>query len=65
MLVKPKPYTPTQRGGYLLNDSTHYENLIIDKSRYRDFSVILENNIIYDMVNKLSFTPLKINVNVL
>lgn len=65
MIVKPKPQTSIQKKGYLLNDSTYSENLLIDKSRYRDFSVILENNVIYDMVNNLSSTPFKINVKVL
>lgn len=65
MIVKPKLHTSSKKGGYLLNDDLYTENLIIDKSRYRDFSKIMDNNVIYDMVNNLSSTPFKINEKVL
>ena len=65
MIVPPKEYSINQLGGFLLKDVWFNDNLIIDKSSYRDFSVIEVNNVIFNRVNHLSKTPYKINTEVL
>lgn len=72
MLVKPKPYYISNDnqniervGGYLLNDSKSYNELIISKWNLETQSTICENNIIYDSVNKLASVGYKINKDVL
>ena len=65
MIVKPKPYTKKKLGGYLLNDSRIIESLIIEKNSYKINSVLSDCSIIYDMINKISCTPFKINVDLL
>lgn len=60
MIVPPKPYSDNVLGGYLLNDDRFSEELFIDKKGYNIRSV-LNNNKIYDMVNKINSTPFRIN----
>lgn len=65
MIIPPKPYSRNKNGGYLLNGKAYDEKLIIDKTAYKTPSRISPVNIIYSMVNKLSSTPFKINVELL
>ena len=65
MIVKPKEYGEGLLGGYLLNNVTHAEKLIIPKKSYAHDSTVKSNNIIYHMVNNLSATPFKINKELL
>lgn len=64
MIVEPKPYYDNINGGYLLNDEEYSEDILIDKAGYKQNSEI-GCNIIFDMVNNLSRTPFKINLEVL
>jgi DNA-directed RNA polymerase len=64
MVCEPVKYTAKLLGGYLFNNSKYEENIFIDKKRYR-YSSGLTNNIIYDMVNKTSATPFKVNIELL
>ena len=64
MIVKPKPYTDTKLGGYILNDEMYTEPMIIDKVAYKDKSKVLKDNIIYTTINNMSCTPtLRTKVN--
>lgn len=67
MICEPKSYTKSNLGGYLLNDIKFTENLFIEKKAYGINSVLFDNNnnIIYDLINKISKTPFKINVTLL
>ncbi len=65
MIVKPKPYTKDALGGYLLNDVKFSEGLFIEKKAYSINSVLSDCNKIYDMINKISSTPFKINETLL
>ena len=61
-IVKEKKYEVL--GGYLTNDVVIDNKVFISKSSYRNSSYTLNNNI-YDMVNKISSIPYKINEEVL
>jgi hypothetical protein len=61
MVCLPKKYTSNVVGGYLLNNEKYYEEIFIDKRAYA-FSSVLTNNTIYDMVNNISSTPFKVNI---
>jgi DNA-directed RNA polymerase len=65
MIVKPKNFNSDSLGGYLLNDVRYQEDLIIHKYSIKDKSQIKENNIIYDMIIKISAVPYKINIKLL
>lgn len=61
MIVPPKKYGTNLNGGYLLNDDEEFIPLIIDKANYDHKSVIEDHSVIYEMVNRLSSVPYKIN----
>lgn len=65
MIVKPKPYTKTSYGGYLLNDVKFKSSLFIPKKGYGVNSELKDDNIIYDLINHISSTPFKINTTLL
>jgi DNA-directed RNA polymerase, mitochondrial len=65
MIVKPKPYSENDLGGYLLNDIEYDENLIRGKLGYNIPSTIQDENIIYFVVNKMMETPFKVNKELL
>ena len=65
MIVKPKFYSKSKLGGYLLNDVNFREELFIKKQGYGVNSELTDNNKIYNMINKISSTPFKINVALL
>jgi DNA-directed RNA polymerase len=65
MLVKPKEYSKTKVGGYLLNDVNYHEELIINKSIIKYKTSVEEDNSVYDFVNRITATPFKINVELL
>ena len=62
MIVKPKKYDEDNLGGYLLNDVKYKDDLIVHKNFIKNKSFISKNNIIYNMVNKISGVAFKINV---
>ena len=61
MIVEPKKYDKENLGGYLLNNVKYSDELIIHKDIIKDKSLIKDDNVIYDMVNRISSTPYKIN----
>ena len=65
MIVPPKPYSENSNGGYLLNDESYSEDLIIDKWSFDKQSVIKKTNVIYSMVNEISSTGHRINTPLL
>ena len=65
MICPPKPYADGLKGGYMLNDDLYDEGLFIDKKAYKYPSKLSKGNYIYDMVNRTSSTPFKINRDVL
>src|SRR3989337_3679223 len=65
MVCTPKPYSSDSLGGYLLNDEKYIESIFIDKRGYAFSSELDNKNDIYDMVNKMSSTPFKVNKDVL
>ena len=65
MIVKPKSYSKGVLGGYLLNEVKFSEYLFIEKKGYGEKSELSENNKIYDMLNKMSSIPFKINTDLL
>nr|YP_010697841.1 hypothetical protein P1S03_mgp04 [Porodaedalea chrysoloma]WCF76802.1 hypothetical protein [Porodaedalea chrysoloma] len=69
MICPPKPYKLEKGqeylGGYLLNDVSYTQPLIIENSNLVKQSKILDNNIIYDMVNNISSVAFSINQKVL
>jgi hypothetical protein len=64
MVCEPLKYTAEKLGGYLLNNDKYKENLFIEKKRYRHDSQ-LSTDIVYNMVNKTSATPYKVNLELL
>jgi DNA-directed RNA polymerase len=64
MIVKPKEYTPTKLGGYLLNDEEYTDNIFIDKFNNREKTVSIDSNI-YEIINNISSIGYKINKDVL
>lgn len=66
IIVKPKQYDRNNLAGYLLNDISYVDELIIHRPSSKFKSNIEENNnIIYNAINGLSSTPFKINTKVL
>lgn len=63
MIVKPKPYSTINDGGYLLNDLYYHENLIIDNKKFK-YTSLYSEDICY-MINKISCTTFKINTSLL
>lgn len=63
MIVKPKPHSTSNSGGYLLNDVNCHENLIIENRVFKYKALFNEE--ICDMVNKISGTAFKINTMLL
>ena len=65
MIVPPKPYGEHQLGGYLLNDEVTTDPLIKSKRTNKELSLINNDNVIYNAVNKVSCVGYKINKNML
>ena len=65
MVCSPRPYSNEKTGGYLLNNEKYFKGLFIDKHAYAYNSILQTKNDIYDMVNKISSTPFKINKDLL
>ena len=65
MLVKPKPFSKKEKGGYLLNDVKYNEDIIIDKNCYALNTLINKSSGVYNMINHISSVPFKINVELL
>jgi hypothetical protein len=71
MIVPPKPYFRDKStgvetlGGYLLNDVEYTDGIVLENWRLTKRSLVLEDNIIYDMVNYTSSVAFKINTKVL
>nr|YP_009327781.1 hypothetical protein [Epichloe typhina]APB96740.1 hypothetical protein [Epichloe typhina] len=65
MIVEPKKYSENIVGGYLLNNIDYQDELIIHKGTIKDKSEIKEENVIYNMINKVSSVPYKINKELL
>lgn len=65
MICKPKEYSETELGGYLLNKEEYSENLFIEKKAYGVVSEIAETNKVYSTINSISQTPFKINAELL
>jgi hypothetical protein len=54
MIVKPKPYSKDELGGYLLNDVEYDEELIKKKMSYGETSIIEDiGQIFFDNVHKI------------
>jgi len=52
-------------GGYLLNDREFVYSLIIENSKLKEQSIIGDNNLLFNTVNRLSNVGFKINTEVL
>jgi DNA-directed RNA polymerase len=65
MIVKPKPYSKDSLGGYLLNDIEYTDPLILENKEFVEETKILNDNVIFDMVNKVSCVAFTINKEVL
>lgn len=65
MIVPPKPYGEQMLGGYLLNDEVTTDPLIKSKRTNKELSLIINPNVIYNVVNKVSCVGYKINKDVL
>jgi hypothetical protein len=71
MIVPPKPYLRNvitgvdTLGGYLLNDIEYTDGIVLENWKLAKNSIILKDNIIYDMVNYTSSVAFKINTKVL
>lgn len=63
MICPPKYYGDNVLGGYLLNDVS--DKLVIDKKAYKVKSELSTDNKIYSLVNNISTTPFKINIDLL
>lgn len=71
MVCEPKDHVysldpkKNKLGGYLLNDVHYTTSLIKDKIGYEKNTVLDEDNIIVSLINGLSKTPYKINIDTL
>ena len=69
MISPPKEYSLSKNGitygGYLLNGLKYINNIFIEKIGYGKPTVIKDRNIIVDLINGLSRTPYKINIDTL
>lgn len=65
MIVPPKLHGENKLGGYLLNDVSYSESMIIPKSNYRDPSTLTAGSKLHYMINKMAQTPFKINKDLL
>ena len=69
MVCQPKVYELNEKGmklgGYMLNDEHYLSSLIKPRIGYKDDTVILDDNLIIDMVNRMMKTPYKINIQTL
>jgi len=65
MVCKPREYSETSMGGYLLNNEEFSENVFIEKKAYGVSSEICKTNQIYSMINNISQTAFKINTELL
>jgi len=71
MIVPPEPYSREFNtnvetlGGYLLNDIEYTDGIILENWKLAKNSLILKENIIYDMVNYASSVAFKVNTRVL
>lgn len=65
MIVKPNKYSASKMGGYLLNGKEFMLPLIIHNWELKHPSSIEDDNLIYDVINKLNEVSFKINVPVL
>ena len=65
MIIEPKSYDKDKLGGYLLNDVEYDDGIITKKIGLKEYSRILDNNIIYCSVNGMMKTAFKINKNLL
>ena len=65
MITRPKLYSKETRGGYLLNDVKFVENLFIPKKAYSLNYELSNESKIYDIINKISCAPFKINTELL
>lgn len=68
MVCEPKEYVQTSKdiklGGYLLNDEVYTDELIKDKQGY-GIKTKLNSDLVFNMVNRFSKTPYKINIETL
>lgn len=55
MIVKPKPYSKSGFGGYLLNNVKYSYKLIGGKIGYDVPSKVVDENIIYEVANDVFF----------
>jgi DNA-directed RNA polymerase len=72
MIVKPRKYnwnskegTYSQLGGYLLNGEKYINEIILPNWELSSESILLSNNIVCSMVNKINSVGFKINSDVL
>nr|ABR20838.1 RNA polymerase [Fusarium proliferatum] len=65
MIVKPKEYTITKLGGYLLNDVEYSEPLFTSKIAYKKSSEVDPKGELYSIINNMMKTPFKINKELL
>jgi len=67
MLVKPKPYSKSNKyGGYLNNGLSETNDLIIHKNLYRNSTTVNKDiNFVYRSINSISSCPFTINTKVL
>lgn len=64
MLVVPKPSSKELLGGYLLNDVVNTDSIIIKKWSNKEHTIIKDDNVIYNIVNRVSSVGYKINKDV-
>lgn len=65
MIVKPNPYSKDKLGGYLLNDNKYSESLIGNKIGYNIPSKVVDENIIYKIINRMMSSSFKVNKELL
>lgn len=68
MVCEPEEYVQTSKGiklgGYLLNDEAYTDDLVKDKHGYA-IKTKLNSDLVFNMVNRFSKTPYKINIDTL